>query len=168
MMNALYQLCVIAAFSGPLAAVEAGAGDPPAKPIVFRLTRRGEGDAGEISQVSSRDGKVVLKVGGKKYKGTVRLFDKATGEAIGPEILLAEPGSSYRVTALAIGPDNKTVATAKGNFSNDYGGVDVWDGTTGKKAAVDRGERYPGEVFSLTFSPDGKSLEITCGPPGGK
>jgi WD40 repeat protein len=72
------------------------------------------------------------------------------------------------LTSLAIAPDHQTVATAMGNLSNDWGQVTVWNASTGKQVARYRGPPYLGEVFSLSFSGDGKVVSITSGPAGGR
>ncbi len=142
----------------------------PPKSITFRHTRRATGQAKEPRKVESSDGKVVLKVEGERFKGTVRLFDVATGKPLGPTIQPVDQPqlSSYRITALAIASDNKTVATAIGNSSNDFGAVRVWDATTGKEITHYNGPDDLGEVYTLSFSPDGKVLSITSGEAGGK
>ena len=62
---------------------------------------------------------------------------------------------------MALTADGKTVATAAGRWGNGFYGaapglVQVWDVVTGKlqKALPPQ----PNQVFSLTFTPDGKSL----------
>jgi len=146
-----------------------GAPQPAAQqPISFKVTAHGEGTAKDCREVASNDGKVVLKVEGPNLKGTVRLYDAATNKPLGPVIVLSKPGMSYRLTSLAIAPDNMTVATAMGNLSNDWGQVTIWDGMTGKQVAQYRGPPYLGEVFSLSFSSDGKVVSITSGPAGGR
>lgn len=146
-----------------------GAPQPEApQPITFKYAARGEGSAKACREVVSNDGKVVLKVAGPAFKGTVRLHEAATDKPLGPVIVLSPPGLSYRLTALAIAPDHKAVATAMGNLSNDWGQVTVWDALTGKQVARYRGPPYLGEVFSLSFSADGKVVSITSGPAGGR
>ena len=146
-----------------------GASQPEVRqPITFKYTARGEGTVKACRKIVSSDGKVVLKVEGPELKGNVRLYEAATNKPLGPVIVLSEPGLSYRLTSLAIAPDNKTVATAMGNLSNDWGQVTVWDALTGKQVARYRGPPYLGEVFSLSFSGDGKVVSITSGPAGGR
>ena len=137
-------------------------------PIVFEHLVRSEGTAEENSEVNSRDGTVVLKFEGPRLKGFVRLYETATNQPMGPEIALAQPGVSYRLTALAVAPDNKTVAAAIGNFSNDWGEVTVWNATNGKMVALYEGPPYLGEVFDVSFRANGKVVVITTGPAGGK
>ena len=136
--------------------------------ITFKHTARGEGTAKVCREVASSDGKVVLKVEGPNLKGNVRLYEAATNKPLGPVIVLSEPGLSYRLTSLAIAPDHKTVATAMGNLSNDWGQVTVWNAVTGKQVARFRGPPDLGEVFSLSFSDDGKVVSITSVPAGGR
>lgn len=137
-------------------------------PIVFEHLVQSEGNAEETREVNSRDGTVVLKFEGPRSKGFVRLYETATNQPMGPEIALAQPGASYRLTALAVAPDNKTVAAAIGNFSNDWGEVTVWNATNGKMLAQYEGPPYLGEVFAVSFSTKGKVVVITAGPAGGK
>ena len=136
--------------------------------ITFEHLVQSEGTAEEIREVNSRDGTVVLKVEGPRFKGFIRLYETATNQPMGPEIALEEPGGSYRLTALAVAPDNKTVAAAIGNFSNDWGEVTVWNATSGKMVAQYEGPPYLGEVFNVSFSANGKVVVITTGPAGGK
>lgn len=137
-------------------------------PITFEHLVQNEGTAEENREVNSRDGTVVLKVEGPRFKGFVRLYETATNQPIGPEIALAGAGGSYRLTSLAVAPDNKTVAAAIGNFSNDWGEVTVWNATNGKMVAQYEGPPYLGEVFDVSFSANGKVVVITTGPAGGK
>ena len=137
-------------------------------PITFEHLVQNEGTAEENREVNSRDGTVVLKVEGPRFKGFVRLYETATNQPMGPEIALAGPGGSYRLTSLAVAPDNKTVAAAIGNFSNDWGEVTVWNATNGKMVAQYEGPPYLGEVFDVSFSANGKVVVITTGPAGGK
>ena len=137
-------------------------------PIVFEHLVQSEGTAEEIHEVNSRDGTVVLKVEGPRFKGFIRLYEIATNQPMGPELALAQPGVSYRLTALAVAPDNKTVAAAIGNFSNDWGEVTVWNATNGKMVAQYEGPSYLGEVFNVSFSVNGKVVVITTGLAGGK
>ena len=144
--------------------------DGPYKAITFRHTRRAAGVAKEPRKVESSDGEVVLKVEGQRFKGTVRLFDVETGKPLGPVIQpVSHPEmKSYRITALAVSPDNRTVAIADGNSSNDSGSVLVWDARTGKKLTHYDGPDDLGEVFTLSFSADGRTLSITSGEAGGR
>jgi WD40 repeat protein len=136
--------------------------------VSFVYLARSEGTAEEATEKSSSDGSVLLKVEGPRFKGSVQLYDVASDKPVGPEIRLAEAGVSYRVTALAIAPDNQTIATALGNFSNDWGQVRVWDARTGTQIAIYQGPTSLGEVFKIAFDRDGKILTIESGPAGGK
>lgn len=137
--------------------------------IHFRHEAHREGEAEKVVEVSSPDGRVIVRVMRESGKSDVRLFDAVNGCALGPLIEL----KAHRVTALTIGPDNCTVATAIGNFSNDWGEVRVWNGKTGKEvakytASPSDGLPYLGEVFRLVFGEDGKRLTVVSGPAGGK
>jgi WD40 repeat protein len=137
-------------------------------PITFEHLIQSEVTAEEQRDANSSDGTVVLKVEGPRFTGFIRLYETATNRPLGPEIALAEAGVSYRVTSLAVAPDNMTVAAAIGNFSNDWGEVSVWNATSGKMVAQYEGPPFLGEVFDLSFSADGKVVIITTSPSGGK
>src|SRR5947208_1429930 len=64
-------------------------------PIEFKVTTRDAVEAGEPRQARSPDGKVVLRVEGARFKGTVRLYDAEKGVPLGPAIALEDPGLSY-------------------------------------------------------------------------
>ena len=163
--------CCIPVFILAVALLLECPGAPPPEvplPITFKYIAGGKGIAKVSREVASSDGKFVLKVEGPEFKGNVRLYEAATSKPVGPVMVLSEPGLSYRITSLAIAPDNKTVATAMGNFSNDWGQVTVWNAVTGKHVAQYRGPPYLGQVFSLSFSSDGNVVSITNGPAGGR
>lgn len=148
--------------------VHAIATDDPVT-IQFRHEAHRKGEAEKVVEVSSPDGSVIARVIRETTKSDVRLFYAANGCALGPLIEL----KAHRVTALVIYPDNCTVATAIGNFSNDWGEVRVWNGKTGKEtakytASPADGLPHLGEVFRLVFSEDGKTLTVASGPAGGK
>lgn len=137
--------------------------------IVFRHEPRGDGVASEAVRAYSPSRKVVVRSTGQRFKARVRLYDAETDMPLGPEIDLR----AHRITALAIGPDDQTMATAVGNLSNDWGEVRVWNGRTGNQIAqykLSPEKQLPplGEVFRVAFSDDGKMLTITSGPAGGK
>ncbi|MFM7843225.1 MAG: WD40 repeat domain-containing protein [Planctomycetota bacterium] len=137
--------------------------------IKFRHESRGEGVADKCVAAHSPNRKVMVRVTGERLRAQVRLFDAVSDMPLGPAIEL----KAHRITALAVSPDNSTVATAIGNFSNDWGEVRVWNGKTGKEVAqykMSLAEGLPplGEVFRLSFSDDGETVTIISGPPGGK
>lgn len=144
-------------------------GVEPARPIAFRCELRESGVADKIVLRHSPDKSVELRVVGERRRAGVRLFDATKGEALGPVIEL----KAHRITALAVSADNRTVATAIGNFSNDWGEVRVWNGESGKEIArytIDATQMRPplGEVFRLSFSEDGMTVTIVTGPYGGR
>ena len=151
--------------SFPLFGLQLGWSQESPPSLKFDHARRRAGEAPTPKSVVSIDGKGVLKVQSKR---TVQLCEGNSGKALGPEIALGDKRLSFVITALAIAPDGKTIATGIGNHDNDSGKVDVWDGTTGKRIARYEGPPYLGTVFTLSFSEDGKTLSITSGPPGGK
>jgi hypothetical protein len=140
-----------------------------ANAIRFRcITQLEASPSDTTSEVLSEDGSVVAKTEGPQFKKSVRLYQSSPSEPIGPIISLADPGGSYRITALAIARDNHSVATAIGNFSNDWGNVVVWNASNGEVIAQYHGPPYLGEVFRLSFSEDDNVVNIFCGPSGGK
>lgn len=137
--------------------------------IQFEHVRGKDAVADRLVEVYSRDRSVVARVDGERFQSDVRLYDVARGIPLGPTIKL----KAHRITALAIGPDNRTLATAIGNFSNDWGEVRVWDGKLAKEVSrysISTSEGRPalGEVVRLSFSEDGRTVKIVSGPPGGK
>lgn len=143
------------------------AADEPS--IVFRHETHGDGAVKEPMRAYSPSRKVVIRSTGERFKARVRLYDADTDKPIGPEIDLR----AHRITALAVSPDDRSVATAIGNLSNDWGEVRVWNGQTGKQLAQYKlapEKKLPplGEVFRVTFSEDGMTLTITSAPAGGK
>jgi len=143
------------------------AADEPS--IVFRHEPHDESEAKEPMRAYSPSRKVVIRSTGERFKARVRLYDADTDKPIGPEIDLR----AHRITALAVSPDDRSIATAIGNLSNDWGEVRVWNGQTGKQLAQYKlapEKKLPplGEVFRLTFSEDGMTLTITSAPAGGK
>lgn len=154
-------------FPGDSIGVATDFDDPPT--IQFRHEAHREGESKKVVEVSSPDGNVIARVIRESTKSNVQLFYAANGCALGPLIEL----KAHRITALAIHPDNGTIATAIGNLSNDWGEVRIWNGETGKEiakysASPADGLPHLGEVFRLVFSEDGKKLTVVSGPPGGK
>jgi hypothetical protein len=85
--------------------------------------------------------------------GTVRLWDPATGQAVGAPLPAAGPGLA--VTAVAFSRDGKLLASG-----DSHGTVRLWNPTTRKPA----GSPFPAAagpglaVTAVAFSPDGKLL----------
>jgi WD40 repeat protein/tRNA A-37 threonylcarbamoyl transferase component Bud32 len=88
--------------------------------------------------------------GGRAYMtgsedGSVRLWDTATGDALGPGFR-----QKGRVTALAVSPDRRTILTGGENSAR------FWDAATGQSL----GEPLPhsAAVVAAAFSPDGRAV----------
>jgi WD40 repeat protein len=114
---------------------------------------------GSITRAAfSPDGKRVLLAWGdsrnwlKMKKGSVQLWDAATGKPIGP--ILKEP---LPVFAAAFHPDGKTFVTVGGSWINrwDKSVARFWD-TEGKE--IRRPLEFPCSVLTVAYSPDGKKL----------
>jgi WD40 repeat protein len=67
-------------------------------------------------------------------------------------------GPAKELVAVAVSPDGNVLAVARGNAgaSKRYGRVELWSTKTGELQRTISG--FDGPVWSLTFSPDGKSL----------
>jgi WD40 repeat protein len=108
------------------------------------------------------DGKALVSVRGP----VLRVWDPATGKERFQEF----EGHHAGVSAVAISPDGKTIATAAD-------GVRLWDPTTGKPTGRVEAK---GHVAVLAFSPDGKTLayggrdrvvhlwDVSTGKPAGE
>ncbi|HJZ54728.1 MAG TPA: WD40 repeat domain-containing protein, partial [Gemmataceae bacterium] len=101
----------------------------------------------------SRGGKV-FAVGGSD--GTVRLWDVDTGA----ERAVLKAGSS--VVCMAFSPDGATLAVGV-SIDGQRGEVNLWDVAAGRVRTTLGG--YKGHTFSLSFTPDGKTL--ASGDTGG-
>ena len=84
--------------------------------------------------------------------GTVRLWDPATGQAVGGSIQ-ADTGPGGGVNGVAFSPDGKLLATADAN-----GTVRLWDPATGHPVGVPLLADIGYGVSGVAFSPDGKLL----------
>jgi WD40 repeat protein len=128
------------------------------------------GDPAKFAFVAfSSDGKTLAtagEAGGNERKTIVTLWDVDTHKQ--KSTLTGYTGSIFGV---AFSRDRKLIAAGGGHFSSNgqagAGEVKVWDATTGKEkftfknADVQRegdGEDFVELVFSLAFSPDGKTL----------
>jgi len=99
----------------------------------------------------SRDSRL-LATGG--YDHVVRLWDLATGRA-----LTTFTGHEKKVNTIAFSPDGKTMASGSDDKS-----VRVWSLALVEPRAI---LRFPGQVFSLAYSPGGELLAIAFGSEKG-
>ena len=93
----------------------------------------------------SRDGDQVIAT---NSAGSVRVWEAASGR-----ILADVPPPGGEVTAMAIGPDDRTIAYGRGN-----GTIDVVDTTGADGAAHKPLPTSLDKITALTFSPDGKHI----------
>jgi hypothetical protein len=93
----------------------------------------------------------LVATGGSDH--AVRLWDAATGKR-----LRTLKGHSVAINCLAFSPNDRTLASATGDWVKDSapGEVKLWDVATGKEGASVKG--HAGFVMALAFSPDGKAL----------
>ncbi len=111
------------------------------------------GHQGSVESVAfSGDGKTLASGG---FDDDARVWDVETGK------VLATLECDDPVLAVALSADGKLVATAAARWGSGFYGaapaqVRVWDVATGKPVATL--PEQPGQVFSLVFKPDGKSL----------
>jgi WD40 repeat protein/tetratricopeptide (TPR) repeat protein len=98
------------------------------------------------------DGKRVIVAG-----GAARIWDVATGNAVGPPMAHAAPADARPgdVLALALSPDGETVLTGA------FGGARLWDVRSG----LARGQvlAQGAEIASVAFSPDGRLAVVGGG-----
>jgi WD40 repeat protein len=109
----------------------------------------------------SPDGKTLASAGIREPDGPgeLKLWDVATGKNVAT--WSTHPG---KIWTLAWSPDGKTLASAGGFVAREMkleakpvtGEVSLWDVATGKVTGTLRG--FPGPVWSVAFSPDGKTL----------
>lgn len=103
------------------------------------------GDADVTSVRFSRDGDQVIAT---NSAGSVRVWEAASGR-----ILADVPPPGGEVTAMAIGPDDRTIAYGRGD-----GTIDVVDTTGADGAAHKPLPTSLDKITALTFSPDGKHI----------
>jgi hypothetical protein len=118
---------------------------------ILRAVSSGSGVAGVAF---SPDGKLLATAGGE---GTVRLWNPATGQAVGAP-LPAATGPGLAVTSMAFSPDGRLLASG-----DSHGTVRLWNPATGRAVGAPLpAATGPGlAVTSMAFSPDGKLLAST-------
>ena len=115
-------------------------------------------NGGALAVAFSPDGKLLATGYGNGY---VRLWNPATGQAIGSPLLADNSPQGQRgVGAVAFSPDGKLLATAGGD-----GYVRLWNPATGQAAGAPLPAVSGGSVNAVAFSPDGKLL-ATAGSDG--
>ena len=96
--------------------------------------------------------------------GEVRVWDAVSGQQ-----LYNLRGHTAAVWSVAFSPDGRRLASASGPYDPrrvaKTGGVKIWDMQTGQEVCTLRG--YPGAVYGVAFSPDGRRL-ATGGKDGVK
>jgi WD40 repeat protein len=95
----------------------------------------------------SPDGAFVAEAGGSSEDFGIRIWEVATGQAVG---ILG--GHSGFVSGLAFSPDGRYLVSA----SQDTSAL-VWDWVNGDRL---KELEFPGGVYSVSFSPDGQTLAI--------
>lgn len=126
--------------------------DADADREIFRLT--GLADARSVDY--SYDGKRLAAGDGK---GTVKIWDAATGEG-----LLTLPKRDTCINSVAFSPDGTLLAT----YATSGGGVRIWNATTGAETkqllnpTLDFSKAL-NNLHNVAFSPDGKRLAACLG-----
>ena len=131
---------------------------PPSYRVVSALTEPHHRFASSLA--FSPDGKTLATgLNPSNDSGRVYLWDVATGRKTAD---LDTPGKHSTLYAMAFSPDGKTLATGTSPNDpldpNDTGNTYLWDVATGRKTAT-LASPIPGStVYSVAFSPDGKTL----------
>jgi WD40 repeat protein len=124
--------------------------------IVWRLPAGAEqtrlhGQTDEVWSVAFTSGDKYLVSGGRD--GKIKVWDLATAQE--REIPLDKKLPAWSVWSVAVSPDSKTLAVARGEMWK-RGDLTLWEASTGRKLAALPG--HEGMIWSVTFSSDGKTL----------
>jgi WD40 repeat protein/serine/threonine protein kinase len=121
-----------------------------------QVIRTLQGHQSTVKSVAFSPVGLTLASGGSFPDNTVRLWDAATGQ-----VVRTLEGHTDSVNSVAFSPDGKTLVSASGDF-HGFGKerldrtVRMWDVTTGQ--VVRTLEGHTSIVFSVAFSPDGRTL----------
>ena len=97
----------------------------------------------------SADGKI-LASGSGFLEGTIRLWDVASGAAVGQLV-----GHTAWIPCLVLSPDGQTLASASADQT-----IRLWELASRRCRATLRGHVH--EVYAVAFSPDGQTLVSGC------
>ena len=131
--------------------------------------------AGAVLAASSRPVDVAFSPDGKTIAvgniGSIILWETLTGKKIQEIVLPTEKITfplgaqtiALTVSAVAFSPDGKTLAAAvdTGKMTYESRGIHLYQWNTGKKTGELVGSNRLQMIFSLAFSPDGKTLAST-------
>jgi WD40 repeat protein len=120
------------------------------KPLYPALPGRAADSSKELTVAHvglTRDGRAVTA-----SFDTLRVWNVADG------LLIKEIPAKAQILALAVSPKDGTIASEDAN-----GEIHLWDGTTGEARVSRLAKQPPNNIFTLTFSPDGRMLLASSG-----